>query len=300
MDGYKVSVITPVFNSEDYIEETFESIKNQTFNFDDIEVIFINDKSTDSSKKIVEGFCEEYENVKLFDSPKGKKGPGPARNLGLNNATADYVIFLDSDDRMTPEYVETVYNEITQNDVDMVKTSFSIDLEGNVFPLTLDLGRVEVSHDDLSDVMEFNFFEPWATIYRKSYLDGENIRFLEEFNIHESFLFAVESIAKAKSGIILLDNFQGQIWRLRPDGLRNQSLKEKDFEYAMRCLSEVFLLLAEQNQPVNCIKKISRFMFATWCFDLFTSDEPKDIINAFTFAKGFRGTDDLLTQVFDW
>lgn len=300
MDEYKVSVITPVFNSEDFVGETFESIKNQTFNFEDIEVIFINDKSTDSSREIIAGFCDEYDNVKLFDSPEGKKGPGPARNIGLNNASADYVIFLDSDDRMTPEYVETVYNEITQNDVDMVKTSFFLDLEGNVFPMTLDLGRVEVSHDDLSPVMEFNFFEPWATIYRKSYLDEENICFLEDFNIHESFLFAVESIAKAKKGIILLDNFQGQIWKLRPDGLHNQSLKEKDFEYTMHCLSEVLLILREQNQPLNCIKKISRFILAIWCFDLFTADEPKDIVNAFTFAKGFRGTAENLSKTFDW
>lgn len=299
MKEYKISVITPVYNTDKYLEETFESVKNQTFNFDDIEMIFIDNQSTDSSRDIIEGFAKEYENVKVYETPKDKKGPGPARNIGLDNANGEYIIFLDSDDIMVPEYIETIYNEITQSTVDLVKSSFSLNTPDGVQPVSAGIGRREVSHDDLSDAIVFNFFEPWCTIYKKSYLLDENIRFIEKFNVHESFLFAVESIAKAKNGIILLDDFHGQLWRLRPDGTHNTPIKEIDFEYTMHCLSIVLKLLLEQNQPIECIKKITRFILSVWCFDLFVSPEPDEIINAFTFAKGFKSSSDSINDLFD-
>ena len=299
MKNFKISVIIPVFNTEKFLEETFESVKNQTFNFEDIEVIFIDDKSTDSSRDIIEGFSNEYNNVKVYDSQKDKKGPGCARNVGLDNANGEYVVFLDSDDTMVPEYLETVYNEITQNDVDLVKASFFINTGEEIMPISAGIGRVELSHDDLSEAIRFNFFEPWCTIFKRSYLLDENIRFIEKFNVHESFVFAIESIAKAKNGIILLDDFHGHIWKWRDDGTHNTPIKEIDFEYTMHCLSKVFVLLLEQNQPIECIRRISNFVLSTWCFDLFVSPEPEEIINAFTFAKGFKSNTDAINDLFD-
>ena len=299
MKDYKISVITPVYNTEKYLEETFESVKNQTFNFEDIEMIFIDDKSTDSSRDIIERFSEEFENVKVYETPKDKKGPGSARNLGLKNANGEYIIFLDSDDIMVPEYVETIYNEITQNDVDLVKSTFTMNTDKGIMPISAGIGRRKLSHDDLSDAMVFNFFEPWCTIYKKSYLLDENIRFIEKFNIHESFVFAIETIAKAKNGIILLDDFHGQIWRIRSDGTHNTPIKEVDFDYTMHCLSTVLILMLEQNQPLECIRRISRFILSTWCYDLFISPEPDEIINAFTFAKGFKSSNEAINDLFD-
>ena len=299
MNEYKITIITPVYNTEKYLEETFESVKNQTFNFEDIEMIFVDNLSTDSSRDIIEGFSKEYENVKVFETPKGKKGPGPARNIGLDNAHGEYIVFLDSDDIMVPEYIETIYNEITQSDVDLVKASFCLNTGEEIIPISAGIGRCELSHDDLSEAMVFNFFEPWCTIYRKSYLMDENIRFIEKFNIHESFVFAIESIAKAKNGIILLDDFHGHLWRLRPDGTHNTPIKEMDLEYTMHCLSSVLLMLLEENQPTECIRRISRFILSTWCFDLFVSPEPDEIINAFTFAKGFKANPESIQELFD-
>lgn len=299
MSDYKVSVITPVFNTEKYLEETFESVKNQTFNFEDIEMIFVDDHSTDSSRDIIEGLSKKFENVKVYETPEDKKGPGSTRNVGLDNANGEYIIFLDSDDLMVPEYVETIYNEITQNDVDLVKSSFSFNTPEGIIPASVGIGRCEVSHDDLSPALVFNFFEPWCTIYKKSYLLDENIRFVEKFNVHESFVFAIETIAKAKNGLILLDDFHGQLWRLRPDGTHNTPIKEIDYEYTMHCLSYVLLLLLEQNQPIESIKKLSRFILSTWCLDLFLSPEPDEVINSFTFAKGFKSKTDSINDVFD-
>ena len=218
--------------------------------------------------------------------------------MGIDKATSDYVIFLDSDDIMNPKYVETIYNEISQNNVDLVKTSFCINLGDLTTPVTQGFGRVEVSHDDISILVDFFYLEPWCTIYRRDYLIEENIRFLEEFNIHESFLFSIETIAKAKNGAILLDDFQGQIWRVREDGLHNRTIKEQDLEYTMHCISEMLLLVANENQPAHCIEKLSDFILSLWSFDLVTSEEPAEIINGFTFATGFKASIDSISDAF--
>lgn len=288
MNNYKVSIIIPSYNTEEFVEETFESIKNQTFNFEDLEIIFIDDKSTDGSVDIIKGYGEEYDNVFVYTSPEGKKGPGPSRNLGIRKATSDYIIFLDADDLMVHEYVEKVYKEISENDVDLVKSSFFFNMGDITAPVTQNFGRVEVSHDDVGILMDFNYLEPWATIYRREYLIEEDITFIEKFNIHESFLFAVESIAKAKKGIILLDDFQCQIWRIHDAGLHNRTIAEQDLEYTMQCISEMLLLVANENQPLSCVRKLTEFILSLWSFDLITSKEPMEVINAFTFATGFK------------
>ena len=298
MCSYKVSVIIPVYNTEEYLRETFESIKNQTFNFKDLEIIFINDRSTDGSKDILKEFDEKYDNVFLYDSPKKTIGPGSSRNLGISKATSDYIIFFDSDDVMMPEYIETVYGEITQNNVDLVKTSFLSNIEGHTFPSTRGIGRVEVSHDDVSILMDYTFFEPWAGIYRKNFLIEENIRFLEKFNVYESFIFTIEAIAKAKNGIIVLDGFIGQMWRIREEGLHNNTIKESDFEYIIQTMLELLATVAQENQPPECIEKLAKFMLSVWSYDLAMSKEPKEVVNTFCFEKGFKITPEIMKKAF--
>ena len=298
MCNYKVSVIIPVYNTKKFLRESFESIKNQTFDFKDLEIIFINDKSTDGSEEILKEFQDKYSNVFLYESQKETRSPGLSRNLGISKATSDYIIFFDSDDEMMPEYIETIYDEITQNNVDLVKTSFITWINGVTFTTSRGIGRVEVSHDDVSILMDYNYFEPWAGIYRRKYLMEENIRFLKKFNVYESFIFTVEAIAKAKNGIIVLDDFIGQIWRMREEGLHNNTIKEMDFEYILQTLSKLLITVAHENQPPECIEKLAKFILSVWSYDLALSKEPKEVINAFCFAKGFKITPEIIDRVF--
>ena len=83
MSDYKVSVLISSYNYAHIIGETFESIRNQTFNFDDIEVIFVDDKSSDNSVEVIQKFVDEYENVKLYITPEGKGGVSFSRNWSV-------------------------------------------------------------------------------------------------------------------------------------------------------------------------------------------------------------------------
>ncbi len=94
MSNIKVSVIVPVFNVEAYLNESLDSILNQTLN--DIEIICINDGSTDNSLNILETYAKKDKRIKIIS--KENEGQGVARNVGLDDAQGEYISFVDSDD----------------------------------------------------------------------------------------------------------------------------------------------------------------------------------------------------------
>jgi glycosyltransferase involved in cell wall biosynthesis len=96
----KISVITPVYNAEKYITQAVES----ALQFEEVyEVILVEDKSPDNALEVCRQLAEKYDRVKLFQHPdKGNHGAGPTRNMGLENATGDFIAFLDADDYYLP------------------------------------------------------------------------------------------------------------------------------------------------------------------------------------------------------
>lgn len=116
----KISVIVPVYNKEKYVENTLNSILNQTYR--NLEIIVINDGSTDNSKQI----CEEKALVdnRIIMINTENYGAGAARNLGLSKATGKYISFIDSDDYIIPEYYEVLIDMIRKNDADIAECKF--------------------------------------------------------------------------------------------------------------------------------------------------------------------------------
>lgn len=112
----KVSVVIPIYNVEKYLEECVESVRNQTL--PGIEIILVNDGSTDKSSAIAEKYADEYENVKYVSQKNA--GLSAARNTGLYNAAGDYVYFLDSDDYIVQDGLETVYQKAVEQNLDLV------------------------------------------------------------------------------------------------------------------------------------------------------------------------------------
>ena len=120
--SYKFSIIIAMYNSEKYIKDTLESIINQTMNFEDnIEIIVVDDGSTDNSKVICNDYVNKYpNNIKYLYKQNG--GVSSARNLGIKNAKGKYFNFLDSDDLLSNNALEVVYDFFEKNkyDIDMV------------------------------------------------------------------------------------------------------------------------------------------------------------------------------------
>jgi len=121
----KVSIIVPAYNAEKTIEKSIRSLMEQTF--DDLELIIIDDCSNDNTLNIVESVSKEYPQrlsaTKIF-RVSHNQGVAAARALGINNATGDYTIHMDSDDYCERNMIECLYNEAVKNDADMVICDF--------------------------------------------------------------------------------------------------------------------------------------------------------------------------------
>ena len=95
---YQVSVIIPVYNAEKNLKNTVQSVINQSIGFENIELILVDDASTDDSKNIIKSLSKEYNNIIHYYSKKNHGAPGFGRNTGLKLATSNYIMFLDNDD----------------------------------------------------------------------------------------------------------------------------------------------------------------------------------------------------------
>lgn len=120
MSEAKISVIVPVYNMEKYLEKCLNSLINQTLT--DIEIICVNDGSTDSSLKILEEFAQADSRIKILTQQNS--GQSVARNYGISNATGEYLGFVDSDDWVDLDYFEKLYNAAKDNNCDIACAGF--------------------------------------------------------------------------------------------------------------------------------------------------------------------------------
>ncbi|WP_455644913.1 glycosyltransferase family 2 protein [Methanosphaera sp.] len=112
----KVSIIIPVYNSSKYLLECLDSIKRQTLT--DFEVICIDDNSTDDSLNILKKYADNDQRFKVLQQEH--KGPGAARNKGIREASGEYILFIDSDDWIEKDTLDTLYTQASKTNSDLV------------------------------------------------------------------------------------------------------------------------------------------------------------------------------------
>lgn len=129
----KVSVIVPCYNVEHYIERSMNALVNQTLR--DIEIICIDDKSTDNTLSKLQGFAAKDSRIKLFVQ-KENQGVAVARNIGLKNATGEYIGFVDPDDYVDLDFYEKLYLRAQKTGADII--------QGDVFMTNSNNGQTSV------------------------------------------------------------------------------------------------------------------------------------------------------------
>ena len=212
----KISVILPIYNVEDYLEETLDCLLNQTI-ISDIEVLMIDDGSTDNSRYIIEKFALDYENFHAYH--KVNEGQGIARNYGLEFAKGEYVLFLDSDDYIPYNSYEKLYNLASGNDSDIIIGDVLRFSNYNVWSDGLFKHSFEgLTHDIESTTLNQRPQLLWDTstsnkLYKREFIEKNNIRFLDKKIFFEDLLFSTESYIKANS--IYISNWVFYYWRFR-------------------------------------------------------------------------------------
>ena len=152
----KVSVIVPVYNAEKYLKEAIESVLNQTYT--DFELLLINDRSTDKSKEICEEYSQKDTRIVLLENNTENHGPGPTRNIGLDNATGEFIYFMDSDDWIEENLLETCIDRMRETNADIVQ--FGVEYvwnNGNNSQQDCQYDNDLITRDEIKD----NFLDFW-------------------------------------------------------------------------------------------------------------------------------------------
>ncbi|MFB5674650.1 glycosyltransferase [Paenibacillus terreus] len=201
---YKISVIVPVYNVENYLERAIESLENQTIGFNDLEVILVNDGSTDNSSKIIDYYSKRYDNVVAVHYTESSGAAGKPRNEGLKLASAEYVMFLDPDDYFTNDACEVLYNSITHNKSDVAFGTYrciSEDGTSIVYPSVIpDDFPDKVANTNIDDSAFLLKLAPsvWTKIFRKSFIINNNITFPEGI-VAQDLVFVIHSLFSAQN-----------------------------------------------------------------------------------------------------
>lgn len=169
MSEAKISIIIPVYNVEKYIGRCVESLLRQTF--EDIEIILVNDGSKDNSGRLCDETAKKDARIKVFHQEN--QGVSVARNTGISNASAEYIIFVDSDDFVAQTMCERLYKIITEKNCELVVCrAYDTDSEELIsYPEEKDLpAPVVLDRDDgvfkMANPLE-NFCTPWGKIFKK-------------------------------------------------------------------------------------------------------------------------------------
>lgn len=187
----KVSIIVPIYNAEEYIRRCIDSLINQTYK--NIEIILLNDGSTDNTDKII----KSYKDKRINYIKKENTGIGNTRNLGILKSTGDYIMFIDSDDYIESNAVEVLVNKALSNNYDLVVCNYYLNTPSTElkisFPDTIDNTNIKDNPDVLTDIN----YAPWNKIYHKRLFLNDNNRFIEGIK-YEDAPFVIECICASK------------------------------------------------------------------------------------------------------
>lgn len=260
----KVSILIPIYNVESYLQQCLESIVNQTLL--DIEIICINDGSTDDSLKILQAYQAKDSRIKIID--KANSGYGASMNIGLLNATAEYVGIVEPDDFVKIEMFEELYKLAQKNDADIVKSDYyeydtgknSSRKSGRISGLLANRLINAKKEPEILKIMP----SIWSAIYKRDFLIQNDIKFLETAGAsYQDTSFAFKALSLAEKIVFTANAYL----YYRTDN-ENSSVKsvEKVFaicdEYAE--ITEFLNKNPEIKQFANDIKLIKEYAAYIW------------------------------------
>ena len=181
-----VSIVVPVYNTENYIAKCLDSIAAQTYK--DFEVIVVDDGSSDSSGEICDDYASRDNRFKVFHIKNG--GVAAARNFALEKCNGKYVTFVDSDDWVKPEFLEMLYDEVSKNRSDMVIYDFFI--ERNNETIIKSYAALRKHKQSVAEEILKEQIHPglWHKLFVKQIIEAHHLRF-PKYNYGEDLCFVL-------------------------------------------------------------------------------------------------------------
>lgn len=202
----KISVIVPIYNAELYLEQCIESVLNQTLR--DIELLLIDDGSTDNSFLICEKYKKRDNRIQLYTNKN--VGQGLERNFGIKKSTGEYIAFLDSDDQYKENMLEKLYQRAIETNADMVSCRIVDMHDGKIIkehPLNdkvlIGCKEIKAAMADMISYEEKDGYSGciaiWDSIFKRDIIENEGIQFFSERDVYsEDLLFKLMFMTHAK------------------------------------------------------------------------------------------------------
>ena len=225
----KISIIIPVYNAARYLAQSLDSLLGQTLK--DIEVICIDDCSTDNSLDILKKYEKKDPRIKIISFSR-KQNAAIARNAGLHIAHGQYLGFVDSDDFIDLDFYEKLYTKATETGADIIKgNALTVELNGTE--------RKSVVNEYIRQ-NKMNFLSQWWTaIYKRAMIEENAIRFPEECPKAQDVVFLNRCLTHANS-VNILDNCFYHYIR-RENSLDSKKLPDASVESEMRAINYILM-----------------------------------------------------------
>ena len=249
----KISVIIPIYNVEKYLSQCLDSVINQTFK--DIEIICINDGSTDNSLQILQQYAHKDKRIKIIDQQN--QGLSIARNNGISQACCEYISFIDSDDYIHPKFLETLYEAIIQNNCDIAGCNFQkIQTKETPLFITTKIKVYNSALDVLLNKKNFIHFNVWNKLYKKEVI--QDIRFAENL-YYEDWIFNTQVFAQSNKFAWIPSKLYG--YRISNNSIMRSDFNQKklhDYVKGIEIVAEYFQTRRPQDWKKVKRTRISR------------------------------------------
>lgn len=220
----KVSIVVPIYNVAEYLPVSIASLQNQRIK--DIEIILVNDGSTDGSLAICRSFAGEDGRIRVIDKPNG--GVSSARNAGMDAASGEYIGFIDPDDWVEPGMYESMYGRAQEADAEACICNYVRNTGGKAVPIPLRIehdldGREAVAGELIAGILACPDLNSGAApilgsvcrcIFRRSLIKGRQLRFIEGMPFMEDAVFCIQAFAKC--GRVAVDSGYHYNYRIIP------------------------------------------------------------------------------------
>ena len=301
--SYKLSIIIPTYNAENTILNAVNSIKNQSMDFKKIEIILVDDNSTDKTREILKKLSKDNSNIKCVFLDENSGSPSKPRNEGINLSTTEYLMFLDNNDTYCETMCEVMYSVAEKYNADVVSCRnyniYDSDNKKTVFKSVLDKKEKIIKLNSIEEdtkLLTTTSMLIWNKIYKKSLIKDNNIKF-PIGSLYEDNIFNIQAYIKSKKTIFLND-YYGYNYNIRvatDKKSTSQDFKKENLLKFKKGLENIFNILIEENKSYPSFEAEMLAGFMKWLIYTNTSIEEK--IKIFKEVKIFYKRYSILTRI---
>lgn len=274
---FKISIILPTFNVEDYLKRAFDSLLGQTIGFSNIQIIFIDDCSTDSSCKLIDEYANKYKNVLSIHLSENSGAAGKPRNIGIKYALADYLLFLDPDDYLLEDACEVLYEKIIESRADIVVGGYAKNKEWVVPWNSYFKNNISFIKNPSTNISIFmNPPGLAAKLFKKDLILGNNIKFPEKIPAQD-LVFITECFLNAKS-VLSLNDFIVYCYYQRNDE-KSKSISNEVTKKYLHNILKAYSLTLELLEKFNVDDNLRNIYFSKHHISFFVSQLQRSNLN---------------------